>query len=83
MTLFSGCFFDLIMSFSSISTVSCIDELGHHDDIARLAVTMENTYQLGEIMFTLQIFNICDANFVCITLNPPPRRAHAALKNSS
>ncbi|XP_035527031.1 tctex1 domain-containing protein 1 [Morone saxatilis] len=31
----------------SISTVSCIDELGHHDDNARMAVTMENTYQLG------------------------------------
>ncbi|KAI3374407.1 hypothetical protein L3Q82_006233 [Scortum barcoo] len=31
----------------SISTVSCIDELGHHDDNARMAMTMENTYQLG------------------------------------
>ncbi|XP_004567190.1 dynein light chain Tctex-type 5 [Maylandia zebra] len=31
----------------SISTVSYIDELGHHDDNARLAPTMENTYQMG------------------------------------
>ncbi|XP_071773831.1 dynein light chain Tctex-type 5 [Centroberyx gerrardi] len=31
----------------SISTVSCIDERGHHDDNARTAVQMENTYQLG------------------------------------
>ncbi|KAM9349156.1 dynein light chain Tctex-type 5 [Symphorus nematophorus] len=31
----------------SISTVSYIDELGHHDDNARMAVTMENTYQMG------------------------------------
>ncbi|XP_028986957.1 dynein light chain Tctex-type 5 [Betta splendens] len=31
----------------SVSTVSYMDELGHHDDNARMAVTMENTYQLG------------------------------------
>lgn len=31
----------------SISTVSYIDELAHHDDNARMAVTMENTYQMG------------------------------------
>ncbi|XP_067385088.1 dynein light chain Tctex-type 5 [Channa argus] len=31
----------------SISTVSCIDELVQQDDNARMAVTMENTYQLG------------------------------------
>ncbi|XP_038574437.1 tctex1 domain-containing protein 1 isoform X2 [Micropterus salmoides] len=31
----------------SISTVSCVDELGHHDDNARMPVTMENTYQMG------------------------------------
>lgn len=43
----------MIMSFSSISTVSYIDELGHHDDNARLAPTMENTYQMGELAFTL------------------------------
>lgn len=41
----------LVLFFSSISTVSCIDELAHHDDNARMAVSMENTYQLGEIMF--------------------------------
>ncbi|XP_028283947.1 tctex1 domain-containing protein 1-A-like [Parambassis ranga] len=31
----------------SISTVSCQDELGHQDDNTRMAVTMENTYQMG------------------------------------
>ncbi|KAL3054664.1 hypothetical protein OYC64_017571 [Pagothenia borchgrevinki] len=31
----------------SISTVSYIDELAHHDDNARMAITTENTYQLG------------------------------------
>ncbi|XP_073346583.1 dynein light chain Tctex-type 5 [Pagrus major] len=31
----------------SISTVSCLDELGHHDDNARVPITKENTYQLG------------------------------------
>ncbi|XP_003975863.2 dynein light chain Tctex-type 5 [Takifugu rubripes] len=31
----------------SISTVSYLDEMGHHDEHPRLAVTMENTYQLG------------------------------------
>ncbi|XP_044076767.1 dynein light chain Tctex-type 5 [Siniperca chuatsi] len=31
----------------SISTASCIEELGHHDDNARMAITMENTYQMG------------------------------------
>ncbi|XP_040000165.1 dynein light chain Tctex-type 5 isoform X2 [Xiphias gladius] len=30
----------------SVSTVSYLDELGHHDDNARMAVTMENTYQM-------------------------------------
>lgn len=41
--------------FSSISTLSNIDELGHHDDNARMAVTMDNTYQLGEIIFTCMV----------------------------
>uniref|UniRef100_A0A670IX29 Dynein light chain Tctex-type family member 5 n=1 Tax=Podarcis muralis TaxID=64176 RepID=A0A670IX29_PODMU len=31
----------------SISTVSYMDEAGHHDDILRPGVQMENTYQLG------------------------------------
>ncbi|XP_039591826.1 dynein light chain Tctex-type 5 [Polypterus senegalus] len=31
----------------SLSTVSYIDEPGHHEDIPRPAVQMENTYQLG------------------------------------
>ncbi|XP_068557715.1 dynein light chain Tctex-type 5 [Cebidichthys violaceus] len=31
----------------SISTVSYIDELAHHDDNARLTATMENTYRMG------------------------------------
>ncbi|CAH2310958.1 Hypothetical predicted protein [Pelobates cultripes] len=31
----------------SMSTVSYIDEPGHHDDIPRPAIQMENTYQLG------------------------------------
>lgn len=34
-------------SKDSMSTVSYIDEPGHHDDINRPAVQMENTYQLG------------------------------------
>ncbi|KAJ8390426.1 hypothetical protein AAFF_G00103610 [Aldrovandia affinis] len=33
----------------SISTVSYIDEPGHHDDNPRPAVQMENTYQLGPV----------------------------------
>uniref|UniRef100_A0A671KDC8 Uncharacterized protein n=1 Tax=Sinocyclocheilus anshuiensis TaxID=1608454 RepID=A0A671KDC8_9TELE len=32
----------------SISTVSYMEEPGHHDDLARPAVQMENTYQLSE-----------------------------------
>ncbi|XP_029380021.1 dynein light chain Tctex-type 5 [Echeneis naucrates] len=31
----------------SISTVSFMDELGHHEDNARIPVKMENTYQMG------------------------------------
>uniref|UniRef100_A0ACB8FME6 Tctex1 domain-containing protein 1-B n=2 Tax=Sphaerodactylus townsendi TaxID=933632 RepID=A0ACB8FME6_9SAUR len=31
----------------SMSTVSYMDEPGHHDDILRPPVQMENTYQLG------------------------------------
>ncbi|KAM4721882.1 dynein light chain Tctex-type 5 [Rhinophrynus dorsalis] len=31
----------------SVSTVSYIDEPGHHDDLHRPAVQMENTYQIG------------------------------------
>ncbi|XP_071346881.1 dynein light chain Tctex-type 5 [Trachinotus anak] len=31
----------------SISTVSFMDEIGHHDDNVRIPVTMENTYQMG------------------------------------
>ncbi|XP_063795217.1 dynein light chain Tctex-type 5 isoform X2 [Pseudophryne corroboree] len=34
-------------SKDSMSTVSYIDEPGHHDDIPRPAVQMDNTYQLG------------------------------------
>lgn len=34
---------------SSISTVSYIDDPGHHDDNPRPAVQMENTYQLGKM----------------------------------
>lgn len=51
--LFSVCGGELcmlfVLSFSSISTVSYLDEIGHHDEHPRLAVTMENTYQLGEM----------------------------------
>ncbi|KAG7227239.1 hypothetical protein INR49_013899 [Caranx melampygus] len=35
------------MESNSISTVSFMDELGHHDDNIRMPVTMENTYQMG------------------------------------
>ncbi|XP_034411069.1 tctex1 domain-containing protein 1 [Cyclopterus lumpus] len=31
----------------SISTVSYLDELAHHDDNARMVTTMENTFQMG------------------------------------
>ncbi|XP_054452612.1 dynein light chain Tctex-type 5 [Anoplopoma fimbria] len=31
----------------SISTVSYLDELAHHDDNARMVITTENTYQMG------------------------------------
>ncbi|XP_068427450.1 dynein light chain Tctex-type 5 [Clinocottus analis] len=31
----------------SLSTLSHIDELAHHDDNARMVVTMENTYQMA------------------------------------
>lgn len=41
--------------FSSISTLSNIEELGHHDDNVRMAVTMENTYQLGEIKLSCTV----------------------------
>ncbi|KYO36898.1 tctex1 domain-containing protein 1 [Alligator mississippiensis] len=34
-------------SKDSMSTVSYMDEPGHHDDFSRPAVQMENTYQLG------------------------------------
>ncbi|XP_075688206.1 dynein light chain Tctex-type 5 [Rhinoderma darwinii] len=34
-------------SRDSMSTVSYIDEPGHHDDITRPAVLLENTYQIG------------------------------------
>ena len=38
----------VVSLYSSISTVSYIDEPGHHDDNPRPTVQMENTYQLGE-----------------------------------
>lgn len=53
-----------IMPFSSISTVSFMDELGHHDDNIRMPVTMENTYQLGEAMFTTTTDHLCPATNV-------------------
>lgn len=42
-----------LLSFSSISTVSYLDDIGHHDEHHRMAVTMENTYQLGEMTLTI------------------------------
>ncbi|KAM8931179.1 dynein light chain Tctex-type 5 [Pelodytes ibericus] len=33
----------------SMSTVSYIDEPGHHDDLARPVVQVENTYQIGPV----------------------------------
>lgn len=59
-----GLLFNLHTSFSSISTVSCLDELGQHDDNARMPVTMENTYQLGEVTLT------------CTTSTPRSSRCH-------
>lgn len=48
-----------LLSFSSISTVSYLDDIGHHDEHPRMAVTMENTYQLGELTLpnTYDIFD--------------------------
>ncbi|KAG9273674.1 dynein light chain Tctex-type 5 [Astyanax mexicanus] len=37
----------LLKNKDSISTVSYMDDPGHHDDVSRPAVQMENTYQLG------------------------------------
>lgn len=42
-----------LLSFSSISTVSYLDDIGHHEEYPRMAVTMENTYQLGEMTLTI------------------------------
>lgn len=47
--------FNLIVSFSSISTVSCLEDPGPHDENARMPITKENTYQLGEPTFTCTI----------------------------
>lgn len=44
-----------LLSFSSISTVSYLDDIGHHDEQPRMAVTMENTYQLGEMTLPFHI----------------------------
>lgn len=38
----------LFSLYSSISSVSYMDEAGHHDENPRHAVQMENTYQLGK-----------------------------------
>ena len=48
------------LSFSSISTVSYLDDIGHHDEPPRMAVTMENTYQLGEMTITITYRNNFD-----------------------
>lgn len=41
----------LVIMFSSVSTVSYMDEPGHHEDSLRPAIQMENTYQLGKYNF--------------------------------
>ena len=53
-------FLSLTMSFSSVSTVSYTDELGHHEDPIQRNTTLENTYQLGAITFTL-VQTLCTA----------------------
>lgn len=61
-----------LLSFSSISTVSYLDDIGHHDDHPRMAVTMENTYQLGELPLTntYNIFDTLSATFSVSTTGP-------------
>ena len=39
--------FVFFLAFSSLSTVSYVDEPSQRDDASRLTVQMENTYQLG------------------------------------
>jgi len=43
--------FVFLCNVSSISTVSYMEEPGHHDDIPRPIVPMENTYRLSESIF--------------------------------
>lgn len=44
--------FYFLFLISSVSIVSSMDELGHHDENTRMVVTMENTYQTGETTAT-------------------------------
>lgn len=64
------------LSFSSISTVSYLDDIGHHDEHPRMAVTMENTYQLGEMTLPITYHDTCDtlsATF-CVYATGPHKR---------
>lgn len=66
------------LSFSSISTVSYLDDIGHHDEYPRMAVTMENTYQLGERTLTFTNPDTFDAslsaNFSLFSTTGPHKR---------
>lgn len=58
-----------LLSFSSISTVSYLDDIGHHDEHPRMAVTMENTYQLGEMTLANIYHNIFDTSSLSATFS--------------
>lgn len=48
---------------SSLSTVSYMEEPGHHDDIPRPTVQMENTYRLSEsLSFVSRKRLVCKCN---------------------
>lgn len=54
---------DHVFLCSSISTVSYMEEPGHHDDIPRPTVQMENTYRLSEYLFLESLF-ICESLWI-------------------
>lgn len=61
-----------LLSFSSISTVSYLDDIGHHDEHPRMAVTMENTYQLGEMTITIRYHDTFDTSSLSATFSVFP-----------
>ena len=45
-----------LLAFSSLSTVSYMDEPSQREDTSHLAVQMENTYQLGVLFYHSVLF---------------------------